>query len=365
MRIGIDAKPAAEVAGGRGRYVRELLRHLPRVAGDERFVLFARRPWSGAELDERFTWRLHQGREPLWNVRAAARIGRECDVYLTTDSYLTGWFARVPSVIMLHDLIAFSAARIPNRRDSLIQRATLPVALRRAAAVVTPSLSTKRDLGRSFPAAGPKARVVPLAAAEHFAPRGVADDEVLARHDVRRPYVIAVGTIEPRKNLPRLIEAFAGLPEDVRADRVLLLVGASGWDMDESLAAIAAAGDLVHRLGYVSESDLAALYRRADMAAYVSIYEGFGLPVLEAMRCGTAVLTSSSSSLPEVGGDAAAYVDPGDVEDIQRGLAELLADGERRARLGAAGIARAERFDWQRTAAGTLDVLRAAAASSG
>jgi glycosyltransferase involved in cell wall biosynthesis len=351
MRVGVDARPAAEVPGGRGSYVRELLRALAALDSEHEFVLFARRRWE--DLGEGFSWRLLHGREPLWNLRAArAASASACDVYLTTDSFPTAWFLRVPSVLMLHDLIAFDRARMPNRRDALIQRATLPLALRRAAAVVCSSAATARDLAERFPRAA-AAQVVPLAAGERFVPDGPGREG---------PYVLAVGTLEPRKNLPRLIAAYAGLPEEVRAGRPLLLAGAVGWDEEETLAAVAAHDGLVRRLGYVPEAELPALYRGADVVCYLSLYEGFGLPVLEAMSCGAAVLTSDRSALPEVGGDAVRYADPTDVESIRSGLAGLLADPPARAELGRRGAERAREFSWERTARETLAVLERAAA---
>jgi alpha-1,3-rhamnosyl/mannosyltransferase len=350
MRIGVDARPAAEVPGGRGSYVRELLRALAALGSEHEFVLFARRRWE--DLGDAFSWCLLRGREPLWNLRAArAASAAACDVHLTTDSYPTAWFLRVPSVVMLHDLIAFDRARVPNRRDSLIQRATLPLALRRAAAVVCPSAATARDLAERFP--GAAAEVVALAAADRFGPAGPAREG---------DYVLAVGTLEPRKNLPRLIEAYAGLPEAVRAGRPLLLAGAVGWDEEETLAAIAAHDGLVRRVGYVPDAELPALYRGADVVCYVSLYEGFGLPVLEAMSCGAAVVAADTSSLPEVGGDAVRYVDPTDVESIRAGLAALLADPGERAELGRRAAERARGFSWRKTAERTLEVLEQAAA---
>lgn len=344
MRIGVDARPAAEVPGGRGSYVRELLRALAQLDTGHRFQLFARR--SSEDLGPGFSWRLVPGREPVWNVRTARAAGSSCDVYLSTDSYPTAWFLRVPSVLMLHDLIAFDSARAPNRRDSLIQRATLPLALRRAAAVISPSAATARDLEERFP--GARAEVVELGAAERFAPQGPAREG---------SYVLALGTLEPRKNLPRLIEAYAGLPASVRAGRPLLLAGAVGWDEHETLDAAARHDGLVELLGYVPDSDLPALYRGADVVCYVSLYEGFGLPVLEAMRCGAAVLASRASSIPEVGGDAVRYADPLDVGSIRAGLAALLQAPEERAALGRRAAERAREFTWRRTAERTLAVL--------
>jgi glycosyltransferase involved in cell wall biosynthesis len=346
----MDARPAAEVPGGRGSYVRELLRALSELPAGDELHLFARRRWEGLGADAR--WRFVPGREPVWNVRAARAANTSCDVYFTTDSQLTAWFLRVPSVLLVHDLIAFDRARVPNRRDSLIQRATLPPALRRAAAVVCHSEATARDLSQRFPGLRAPVEVVGLAAAERFSPDGPARE---------RGYVLAVGTLEPRKNLPRLIEAYAGLPESVRQGRPLLLAGAVGWDAEETLAAASRHDGLVRRLGYVPDAELPALYRGADLVCYVSLYEGFGLPVLEAMGCGAAVLASNAASIPEVGGDAIRYADPHDVESIRAGLRSLLDDPSVRAELGRRAAERARAFSWRRTAERTLAILRRAA----
>jgi alpha-1,3-rhamnosyl/mannosyltransferase len=169
--------------------------------------------------------------------------------------------------------------------------------------------------------------------------------------------VLVTGTLEPRKNIPRLIEAFVGLDEGLRRGWTLVLAGAPGWETDSTFAAVSAHASLVRTLGYVPDDELACLYRGAEVFAYVSLYEGFGIPVLEAMQSGTAVLTSSVSSMPEVGGDVARYVDPRDLGDIRRGLGELLADPGLRRRCGAAGIVRASSFRWSETARTVLTVL--------
>jgi glycosyltransferase involved in cell wall biosynthesis len=361
MKVGIDARAAAEEPGGRGRYVRELLRRLPRVAGRDQFVLYAREPWQEAELDERFRWSRVPAPDPVWHVLAAIRASRECDVFLSTNSYLTLWFLRVPGVAVVYDMVAFDPEVRPRLRSRLIERATIAPALRRAAALAAISESTRRDLLARFPAAAGKAVTVPLAADEEFRPEGEGDEAVLGRHDLEPGYLLAIGTLEPRKNLTRLIQAFASVPADARAGVRLVIVGATGWETDETFAAIAGHRELVRTLGYVPDAELPALYRGAKLFCYPSLYEGFGLPVLEAMSCGTPVITSGVSSLPEVGGDAAEYVDPRDPADIARALEELLADGERREELARRGLVAAARFSWERTTRETLALLESAA----
>ncbi|HEU4974713.1 MAG TPA: glycosyltransferase family 1 protein [Baekduia sp.] len=358
MRIGIDARAAVEERAGRGTMVRELLRALAAErAGEDgvpahEYVCFARTAWEDPALagDPRFRWELIGARDPLWHVRAALKASRTTDVYLSTNSYLTAWFLRVPSVVTVCDMVAFDPALLPRKDAARIERATLPFAVRRATVLQAISRATADDLIARFPAAAGKTVVSTLAADPGFADGGAPGDEVLRRYGLDGPYVLGVGTLEPRKNLARLVEAFTTLPDDVRGDHRLVLVGPLGWDTDETVAAITAHPELVRAVGAVPDADLPALYRRAAAFAYPSLYEGFGLPVLEAMIAGVPVLTSSTSSMPEVGGDAAVYVEPRDVASIRDGLARLLGDGALRERLAAAGPARAAEFSWARHA---------------
>jgi alpha-1,3-rhamnosyl/mannosyltransferase len=352
MRIGVDARAAAEERGGRGTVVRELLRVWAGSPPVHELVLYAREAWPGA-ADLR--WRLIGAPDPLWHLRAALAANRECDAFLSTNSYLTAWALRVPAVLMVMDMVAFEPRFRPQRRAGLIERATLPLATRRAAAFECISGSTEADLVRRFPRVTGRTHVVPLAADARFVPEGPR-----ARVD-DRPYVLGVGTLEPRKNLPRLVDAFAALPAATRADRVLALVGPLGWDARETVESIRRHEPLVRKLGSVTDDELPALYRGADLFAYPSLYEGFGLPVLEAMRCGTPVLTSNVSSLPEVARDAAIYVDPTSTSEIRDGLARGLSDAALRGRLARAGPERASEFSWTRTAADTIAILEQAA----
>ena len=235
----------------------------------------------------------------------------------------------------------------PQRRAALIEKATIRPALRRAAAALCVSESTERDLVRLFPAARGKTAVV------HHGVRLDADPDLDgARAQLRLPerFVLATGTLEPRKNLPRLIQAHAQLPDAPP----LLLAGPSGWELDRALEG---ANDNVRLLGYVSDEDLVALYRLCTVFAYPSLYEGFGLPLAEAMRCGAACVASNASSLPEVGGDAVVYADPLSVESIRDGLAGLLGDDERRAELGRRAHEQSLQFSWERTARETRELL--------
>jgi glycosyltransferase involved in cell wall biosynthesis len=358
--IGIDARAAAEEPAGRGKVVRELLRAVARRDDPHRYLLYTRRPWL-EQLDERFHWRAVVGGEGLWHLRTARAANRECEVFLSTNSYLTPWFTSVPSAILVYDLVPFLPGTPARRRSALVERVTLRRALRRVSAALCISEATRADLVRLFPQAAAKASVVPLAADEHLADPPASDEleAVRAQYRLDRPFVLHTGTLEPRKNLVRLFDAFAPL----RDRSLLVLAGPRGWDDDEIVRRAGELGDSVRLLGHVSDGDLAALYRLCEVFCYPSLYEGFGLPVLEAMQAGAPAITSRVSSLPEVGGDAAVYVDPTSVEDIRNALDRLLSSPEERAALTERGRRRAAQFSWQRTAEEILGRLSALAPS--
>jgi alpha-1,3-rhamnosyl/mannosyltransferase len=356
VRIAIDARAAAEVPAGRGRHVRELLRHLAALDADHEYVLLAREPWDDPALDGRFRWRRVAGPDPAWVLPGAA-AARGADVLLATTSYLLAALSPVPPVAVVYDLVAFDPA-FGAPRGSLFERATLPLAIRRARALLCISEATRTALVDRFPAAARTASAVPLAADARF--DGSGAEEARRKLALDRPYVLITGTLEPRKNLPRLIAAFAALPPDLRDRYELVLAGPRGWDLADTDASIARHRELVRTLGYVDEADLPGLYAGAELFCYPSLQEGFGLPILEAMGSGTAVLTSDVSSMPEVAGDAACLVDPLDTEAIRAALEELLRDDALRADLARRGRERAARFSWERTARETLAALEAA-----
>jgi glycosyltransferase involved in cell wall biosynthesis len=358
LTIGVDARAAAEVPAGRGRFVREMLRALAALDHPHRLRLYARRAWP-ANLDERFAWSEIDARDPWWHVRAAARATRECDVFLSTNSYLTTILLGVPAVTVVYDLVTFDRAMKPNRRSVAIERLTLGLAVRRSRALLAISQSTADELVSRFPRARAGVRVVPLAAAPAPAePLSQSESATLPPPG----FVLAVGTLEPRKNLPRLVAAYAALPELLQRAHPLVVVGARGWQEGETLDALRSLGQRAHVLGHVSDGALAELYRRCTAFCYPSLGEGFGLPVLEAMSAGAPVITSNLSSLPEVSAGAALLVDPRDTSAISAGLTRVLEDPGLRRRMATDGIARAAEYSWERTARETLALLSEAAA---
>lgn len=263
-------------------------------------------------------------------------------------------------VVTIHDL-AFE--RVPHAFTSRwrwLYRAGLRAALRRADALLVPSRSTAEDV-LSHGADPSKVHVTPLASSlPSSGSSGNRDPaEVLARLRVPAPYVLFVGTLEPRKNLVRLVRSYRSAVRTAGLPHALVLAGPSGWGGSELLHELATSGPgRVVRTGAVSADDLDALYRAADCLAYPSLYEGFGLPVVEAMSRGVPTLTSNVSSLPETAGDAALLVDPTDEAEIAAALQRILTDGDLATDLRERGPRQAAGFSWPATARATLEVYR-------
>ncbi len=270
----------------------------------------------------------------------------------------------LPLVLTLNDVLAWEHPEWFGRALVAQHRLIVGPASRRAARVIAPS---HYSAGRAAAVLGvdpARIDVVPYAADPVFTP-GEADEEALARLGARRPYVLTVGTLQPRKNLAAALDAFERVAATGAPQR-LVVVGARGWRDDALAARLAAspAGGRVVAPGRVSDADLVALYRGADCLLYCSRGEGFGLPTLEAMACGTPVVCSSTTSLGEVAGDAAERADPERVEEIEAALARVLGSAARREELRRRGLARAGSFSWERCAADTVAAYRRALAAN-
>jgi glycosyltransferase involved in cell wall biosynthesis len=337
--------------------VRELLRALAgRTDDPHRYVLYARERWGEDPLGPALSWHLIGAPDPAWHLLCARAASRVCDVFLSSNSYIAPLFLRVPTVTIVYDLVTFERSMRPNRRSLVIERLTLGRTVRRSASLLAISQATAQALRERFPAARKRTVVATLG----VTPPPLPDAAALARLPAPG-FVLAVGTLEPRKNLPRLIAAYSSLDEELQQRHPLVVVGAAGWETSETLRALQSLGERCTALGYVSDEALGELYRRCAVFCYPSLGEGFGLPVLEAMATGAAVVTSQISSLPEVGGDAAEYVDPSDVRSIAAGLERTLSDEARRAELSRRARERARSFTWEGFAQVTLETLERAA----
>ena len=363
LRVAYDVSAALDQGAGIGRYVRELGAALERLPDAPELLPYATRGagGGGGAFAGRHPVRMLGVGSRAWRVLSyasqATRIPLpgwppRCDVVHATDG-VTPFTGRVPAVVTVHDL---SFLRTPEFHTPLNRAALshiVPRATRNARLVIADSNATARDLESAYGLDPARIRVIyPGCDLERFRPLLAEDPRpVLARYGITQPYLLFVGTLEPRKNLVGLIDAYERLAAD-GLDHRLVLAGSPGWGMAAIEARLASQrlGHRVIRAGRVAEEDLPTLYRAADAFVYPSHYEGFGLPPLEAMACGTPVVTSNRSSLPEVVGEAGVLVDPDDVASIARALSDLLGSAPLRAKLRAEGPRHAARFTWRRAA---------------
>jgi len=327
----MDVSPLVLTRAGTARYVRCLSQALEEIgAGIAREYSFGG-PSRPTKIVRDTAWYL--GALPL----LAARDGLDV---LHCPTIRAPIRSRVPLVVNVHDLAVLRYPETFNRWTRSWSRLTLPHVARGARRIITGSEFARGELVKVLGVDGERVRVVPNGVGPPFSPDGPAAEG---------EYILAVSTLEPRKNLGRLVEGFhrAGLGLELR------VAGARGWGEVE------VSGDGVRLLGEVSDTELAALYRGAACVAYVSLYEGFGLPVLEALACGAPVVTARGGACEEVAGGAAVLVDPLDPDDIAAGLSRATGNREE---LRALGLARAGELTWERTGRETLAVYTEAAA---
>ncbi|HEY1016171.1 MAG TPA: glycosyltransferase family 1 protein, partial [Herpetosiphonaceae bacterium] len=270
-------------------------------------------------------------------------------------------------LVTIHDAFAFVYPEQQAALDTWRYRLMLPRVLRRADRVLTDSAHSRRDLLRYLPLKQELVEVVHCGINERFRPAGpAAIDAVLRRYGLEQPFVLYVGSINGRKNIARLFEAFALVRERLPGLK-LVMGGAKQWqtaELEATYDRLDLAADVVWT-GYLADEDLPALYSAARAFVFPSLYEGFGLPPLEAMACGTPVVTSDTSSLPEVAGDAALLIDPLDPRALAAAIARICGDEELRAELRARGLAQAARFHWHRAAEAVWGAYQRALAPAG
>ncbi len=364
MKIGITTAFFQNFRAGTWVYTSSLLQAFDALeGGDNRFctVDFLPKPVAGLGNIPHLTYPAPTGRlaKIVWpNLVLPRRAGRDgFDVIHATTHYGTFMPCRYKNVITVTDVSPLLHPETHGRGQVMYHRHILPLVLKRADAIITISASSKKDIVSCYGIAEDMVQVIHLGVDRRFAP-DAAGESGFARTLPER-YILNIGTLEARKNLPRLLEAYAIARSKGLAHK-LLIGGARGWRLSNLAAIVEKHGleqDVVF-LGYVEDADLPILYGRADFFVYPSLYEGFGMPILEAMACGTPVITSNCSSMPEVAGDAACLIDPLDVESLAEKMLELAASEELRAALRARGIERAGRFSWAETARETMAVYQ-------
>ena len=374
MHLAVNAHLLSPVAGyrqaGVSRYIEQLLRCLLPAAPEDRWTIYG--PQGIAPLIARTpSTRLRLSRLPtthplariVWEQLAAPLILlRDQPAAMFCPLNVIPLATRTPAVVCVHDLafLRFPERFRPARQHYL--STLIGVSVRRAAHVLTVSEFTRREVIELLGVAPGKVTATPNGRDERIGPLPPA--EVAAFRERRRlppEFLLFLGTLEPRKNLQTLLQAYAHRRDELRMP--LVVAGGKGWMYEGIFRAVEELGlrDLVHFAGFVPGEELGHWYNAATLLAYPSLYEGFGLPPLEAMQCGTPVITSNAGSLVEVVGDAGISVEATDAEALGDALVRVTSDRELRAEMRSRGLERARLFDWGDTAARTLAVLRAAA----
>ena len=369
MKVGIDARAAIWYRGtGIGTYTYQLIRSLYelKIPGLE-YRYF----WPGDEYkdldirDESVFNSIEKSKDKFWEeVHIPTRLCDEnIDIYHVPQNGIGLPLTKIcPVVVTIHDLIPYVYPETVGRSYLKVFLAQMPEIVERADKIITVSKCSKRDIQRILGVPADKIAITYEAPEPIYQPMDKQESKKLAaeKYGLHKDYILYIGGFSPRKNVQGLISAFKEILPDLKRDVQLALVGKQVREFNELLVLIEALGiqDKVVWTGFAPVEDLPYLYSGAEVFVYPSLYEGFGLPPLEAMACGTPTITSSTSSIPEVVGKSALFFNPFDASQLAEALYKVLTNEELRQRLSEKGLKRARKFTWKKTAEGTLEVYR-------
>lgn len=371
MRIAINALASRGTLSGAARYIRSLVTSLAKVDAKNEYVLYV------SQDDVPLFARLGPNFQPVPTVaiRPLRLLWEQTELpwdlkrrrvnVFHGPTFIAPLVKTCRQVVTIHDMTFFLLPQCHLFTKRHYFQRLIPRCVGRANQVIAVSESTKRDIVRILGSqCSKKIKVIYHGKDERFRPdrAGAASCGLRTKYGLLGRVILFVGLIEPRKNLERLIRAYAKL-KSLHQDSCLVLAGSQGWGYEAVLRAVSESGvkDRVFFPGFIPDRELPSLYNLADVFVYPSLYEGFGLPVLEAMSCGTPVVASRVSSMPEIAGDAALLVDPHDVDSIAQALERVLVDRTLRERMAEGGIRRSQPFTWERTARETLAAYEEAA----
>jgi glycosyltransferase involved in cell wall biosynthesis len=361
MRFSVDAHAIGCHLTGNEVYIRNLLHHFARLDRDNEFIAYLSKPQAAEQVPERF-------RALPVSANPFRRLGFDLPVRLRKDfpdllhvQYTGPLFSNVPLVVSVHDVSFLEHPQYFTRFRSTQLRITVKRTIEAAACVLTPSHFSRSAILKHYSVDERKVVVVPNAASPVFRPveRQVAAATVERKFGIGDPFVLMVGDLQPRKNHLGLLRAFESvLAAHPQLRHRLVFVGKETWSSKELHRAVkkSAVADRVHFTGFVDDQDLLYFYGACDLFVFPSFYEGFGLPILEAMACGRAVTCSNVTAMPEVADGAAILFDPHSTYEMARAISDVLLDQELRARLERLGIQRAAQFSWEQAARSTLQV---------
>lgn len=364
MKIAIDIKEAGANKAGKGYFAFHLVINLLMLDKENEYVLYTKHKIPAFEQFKNATQVAFHSGGLLWHTKVLKDVKkRGVDIYFSPTSYITPSLMpkSIKTIITVHDLVAFIFPK-HNKKAIILEKVFLKRALKKNPHVVTVSKNTQQDLQRFFDYPKDQTTVINCASSSEFKPIPRKNLTSFAKEtELPEKFFLAVGTLEPRKNYETLIEAFAKFHKN-NPDYELIIVGKPGWDYKKIYAQIEnfQLKNYIHTLGYISTESLVSLYNLATALVFPTLYEGFGIPPLEAMQCGCPVICSNTSSLPEVVGDSALLIDPTKPEEIALALTKIT-DQKTAFQFREKGLLQAKKFSWKNSAKKLLNLLTKAA----
>lgn len=373
MRIGIDISRTIEETTGVGYYAKNLVHALAKIDSENDYLLYGifydcyPKDWKQVHVPKSRNFRLHQKHSLSWLVRKKwknyekyrEKLLGEIDL-LHSTAYTMPMVSSLKVIVTIHDLSCFVYPKYHTQANYQFVTKNVHQAARRASFIIADSENTKRDIIKFLHVPEDRIKTIYLAVSEIFTEKCSLESiaRIKNKFSIKKPYFLGVGSIEPRKNLESALIAFKALFEFKRNDYQFVLVGGKGWENETFYRLLKKLNidDSLIFTGYVPEKDLPALYQGAELFVYPSFYEGFGLPVLEAMASGTPVVTSKTSSLPEVAGNAAILIDPTNVFDLYEAMDAIVTNPILKEELKGKGLEQSKKFSWGKTARQTLEI---------
>jgi len=364
MKIAIDIRDAAGEKTGKGIYAFGLINNILKLDQENHYLLYTDSEKNPFQNHKNVTLKVIAKKGLRWHLEVLKHLKIEKpDLFFAPTSYIIPSLAPkfLKVIITVHDLVAFLMPGNHNAKAVLIERLTLKRALKKATQVFVVSNNTKNDLQKMFKYPSPQIQCIPCAPSEDFHSE-ISQKKIEAvrkKHQLPEKFILGVGTLEPRKNFPSLIKSFI-IVKKKHPEYKLVIVGKKGWKYEEIFQLIKQ-----HKLeeevifpGYLNNEELKAFYHLATLFVFPSLYEGFGIPPLEAMSSGCPVISSNVASLPEVIGDAGLLIDPKSTNKIAESIISLLENDQIRTMLIERGFRRAQKFSWENSAQAALEAFK-------
>lgn len=363
MKIGIDIREIKGKKGGIGQYTYNLIHYLSKIDKKNQYFLYLDEDIENLSFGSNFEIIKIKSLPFFWHFLVYLDIIRKnIDFFISTRSYIIPSFDFLKkSILIVHDCLPFlkGKGKLPLK-PRIVPRFTFKPALKNSRGIIAVSYNTKKDIIRLFNVKKEKIKVIYEGVSDRYKPMEKSDlGKIKEKYALPENFILNVGTLEPRKNLKRLIKAYSLLPKSLKDKYKLVIVGKKGWYYEDIFETVKKLNleEKILFTGYVPDEDLPYIYNLSEIFVYPSLYEGFGLPLLEAMACGIPVITSNTSSLIEIGKESAILVNPKNVVELKNAIKLLLENKELRESLKKKGIERAKKFGWEKTAQKLLDFL--------